>query len=213
MDSDTVWAHIDSQRAAVCELLAGLDDAQWRQRSLCDGWTVRAVAAHLTFAQSGLGELFLPLVRAGFRSNTMIRQTAVASDLTHEEIISRLRSFIGSRRHASVVSEKEPLIDLLVHTQDIAVPLGLDVTAPIDAATVAIDRVLQLNRRPVMRLRPPLHGVRLVATDTSWSHGQGAVLQGPIQWLLMHAAGRESAAATHLRVSEAPEPTPPKEIS
>lgn len=60
----------------------------------------------------------------------------------------------------------EPLLDVLIHAQDIAVPLGIDHPMPSEAAKVAIDRVLQLNRRPGVRLRRPLRGARLVATDT-----------------------------------------------
>ncbi len=194
MDSDTLWGHIDSQRWALCDLLAGLNEEQWQQPSLCDGWSVRDVAAHLTFAQASLGDMFVPLIKAGFRTNVMIGRTAVTSPLNHEEIISTLRGFRGTRRRVAVVSEKEPLLDILVHSQDIAVPLGIDHPMPADAAKVALDRVLQLNRRPAMRLRRPLRGVRLIASDTDWSHGEGESIKGPIRWLLMYAAGREIAS-------------------
>jgi uncharacterized protein (TIGR03083 family) len=199
VDSDTLWGHIDAQRAALCDLLAGLDDEQWAEPSLCAGWTVRDVAAHLTFAQARLGAMLVPFVTAGLRPDVMIRRTAVASPLSREEIISTVRGFIGSRRHVATVSEREPLVDILVHGQDIAVPLGLDHPMPVEAARVALERVLQLNRRPVVRLRPPLDGYRLVATDTGWCTGRGTLVEGPTRWLLMHAAGRE-VAARHLHI-------------
>lgn len=205
MDSDTIWAHTDRQRIALCELLAGLDDEQWRHPSLCEGWTVRDVAAHVTFAQAGWGELLLPMLRAGLRPGVMIRRTTAASPLSHPEIADSLRAFVGSSRHVAGVSEMEPLIDVLVHTQDIAVPLGIEHRIPLDASTAAIERVLQLNRRPGMRLRRPLRDVRLEATDTEWSHGRGALVRGLMQWLLMYAAGRE-VAALHLQVADSPDP-------
>ena len=34
----------------------GLTDDEWRQPSLCDGWTVKDVAAHLTLQQLGFGD-------------------------------------------------------------------------------------------------------------------------------------------------------------
>ena len=34
-------------------LLADLSEREWRRPSLCDGWTVRDVAAHLTLQQLG----------------------------------------------------------------------------------------------------------------------------------------------------------------
>lgn len=39
---------ITAERRRVADLLAGLDDEQWAAPSLCDGWTVREVGAHLT---------------------------------------------------------------------------------------------------------------------------------------------------------------------
>lgn len=195
MDDDTIWRHIDEQRAALCDLLETLDPEQWDRPSLCAGWTVRDVAAHLTFAQAHLTEVLGPMLRSGLRMNAMIRRTALESPLEHEEIIAALRGFIGSRRHVAMVSQKEPLVDVLVHSQDIAVPLGIDHPMPGDAAEVALERVLQLNRRPGMRLRPLLRGIRLVATDRGWEAGQGRAVRGPIRWLLMYAAGRDAALA------------------
>jgi uncharacterized protein (TIGR03083 family) len=192
MDRDVIWRHIDTQRAAAAEILEGLTEEQWAQPSLCDAWTIRDVAAHLTFAQVRLREILLPVLRAGFRSNVMVRDTALRSPLSHSEIIAKLRSFIGTRQRAPFVSEREPLIDILVHTQDICVPLGIDHEPPSDAATTSIERIIQLNTGP-FRLRPPLRDVRLVATDADWWHGDGRVVEGPIKWLLLAVAGRDVA--------------------
>ena len=49
--ADAVWAAIDDQRARTADLLQQLTDEQWRRPSLCEGWTVRHVAAHLTLQQ------------------------------------------------------------------------------------------------------------------------------------------------------------------
>jgi len=56
--------------------------------------------------------------------------------------VTTLRGFIGSRRRAPFVSELEPLLDILVHFQDICLPLGIEHPMPIDAAAAAADRVL-----------------------------------------------------------------------
>ena len=82
-----------------------------------------------------------------------------------------------------------------MHTQDICVPLGIDHAMPLDAAVVSIDRVQSMPAP--FRLRPPFKGVRFEATDVDWSWGAGAVVSGPIQWLLLTVAGR-SAAHLHL---------------
>lgn len=196
MDSNTIWRHIDGERAALADLLQTLPQQAWEQPSLCDGWTVRDVAAHLTYSQVRIRDVAWPAVRTGFRYNAMISYAARRSPLTHEQIVATLRGFIGSRRRAPFVSEMEPLLDVLVHTQDICLPLEIDHPMPVDAAVAAADRVLSL--RGPMRLWDPPRGVRLVATDTDWAYGDGAAVTAPIRSHLLTLTGRRprSSGAT-----------------
>ncbi|MCY4725673.1 maleylpyruvate isomerase family mycothiol-dependent enzyme [Nocardioides sp. STR2] len=191
MDSDTIWTHIDTQRSALADILDGLPADAWEARSLCASWTVRDVGAHLALSHAGMRELLGAAVRSGFRYNAMVRDAAIRSPLGHAEIVQRLRGFVGSRRTVPLVSEREPLLDVLVHTQDICVPLGLDHPMPADAAVVALERVLWWSRR--MPIGPRLRDVHLVATDVAWQAGSGRRVEGPVQWLLLAAAGRAEA--------------------
>lgn len=196
MDSDTIWRHVDSERSALADILEALPDDAWRTPSLCDGWTVRDVAAHLTFSHAGLRDLLGPAVRAGFRYNVAVRDAAVRCPLGHDQIIDTLRGFVGSRRKVPGVSEREPLLDVLVHTQDICLPLDIDHPMPADAAVVALERVIWWSRR--VPLGPRLRDVHLVATDDAWEWGAGRRIEGPVRWLLLAASGRE-VAHQHLR--------------
>jgi uncharacterized protein (TIGR03083 family) len=159
MDSNEVWQHIDRERSRLADLLESLPEAAWEQPSLCEGWSVRDVGAHLTFSHARLRDVIWPALRTGFRYNAMVRYAAVRSPLTHEQIVTTLRGFVGSRRRAPFVTELEPLLDVLVHSQDICLPLGIDHAMPLDAAVAAADRVLTL--RGPMRLWEPPGGVRL----------------------------------------------------
>ena len=47
MDKATIWHHIHDERRSLAATLAGLDVDQWEQPSLCEGWTVKEVAAHV----------------------------------------------------------------------------------------------------------------------------------------------------------------------
>lgn len=192
MDTDTVWQHIDAERAWAAHLLESLPDEAWRRPSLCDGWTIRDVAAHLTFAHSPVHRLLWPALKAGFRYDKLIHDTAVRSTLTNREVVTTLRGFVGSRRRVPFITDVEPLIDVLVHNQDICRPLGIEHPMPPDAAAAAADRVLS-TPPPIRRWRPP-RGLRLVATDTAWSFGDGAELRRPMEDHLLALTGRGATA-------------------
>jgi uncharacterized protein (TIGR03083 family) len=190
VDSDTVWKHIDNERAWLADLLESLPEANWRHPSLCAGWTVRDVGAHLTFAHARVRDLLWPAVRAGFRYDAIVRDTALRSTLTHQEIVATLRSFVGSRRRVAFITDLEPLIDILVHSQDICEPLGISHPMPPDAAAAAADRVLS-TPRPIRRWTPP-QGVRMVATDVDWAYGAGDEVRKPMQSHLLALTGRQT---------------------
>lgn len=193
MDSETIWQHIDTERSRLADLLGSLPQSAWEQHSLCEGWSVRDVGAHLTFSHARLRDVAWPAVRTGFRYNEMIRYAALHSPLTHNQIVAMLRGFVGSRRRAPFVTELEPLLDILVHSQDICVPLGIEHPMPVDAAVAAADRVLSL--RGLMRLWDPPGGVRLVATDADWAYGDGVEKEAPIQSHLLTLTGRQRASS------------------
>jgi uncharacterized protein (TIGR03083 family) len=98
MHSDTIWRHVDTERAALADILEALPDDAWRTPSLCDAWTVRDVAAHLTFSHAGVRDLLVLAARSGFRYNAAVRDAALRCPLGHEQIVDTLRGFVGSRR-------------------------------------------------------------------------------------------------------------------
>jgi uncharacterized protein (TIGR03083 family) len=85
----------------------------------------------------------------------------------------------------------EPLIDVLVHGQDIAVALGRTRRMPTAAAAAAAQRAWDLWFP--FRARTRLAGFRLAATDTDWTVGSGAPIEGPIAALLLLVTGRDAA--------------------
>jgi uncharacterized protein (TIGR03083 family) len=188
MHSDTIWRHIDAERSWTADFLEALPQEDWARPSLCEGWTVRDVGAHLAFAQARVREILWPSLRAGFRYDVIIRDTAVRSPLTHEGIVTTLRGFVGSRRRAPFITDLEPLIDILVHTQDICRPLGVEHPMPLEAAAAAADRVLS-TPPPIRRWKPP-RGIRLVATDVDWSYGSGDDAPAPMASHLLALTGR-----------------------
>jgi uncharacterized protein (TIGR03083 family) len=205
-EADTLWLGIDDQRARTADLLEGLTEAQWDSPSLCEGWTVRHVAAHLTMQQQRWRDAFgflagHPRMLRSMGLNAFIHDSAVlrARDLSAQQIVEHIRRGIGSRRHNVIVTPLETATDILVHGQDIAIPLGLDLPMQTSLSTSAATRrwdtrdtwLASVNRRL------PLDAYRLVATDTDWSRGDGPEVSGPIGSLLLLLTGR-SAGLTRL---------------
>src|SRR4051794_9960497 len=108
-----------------------------------------------------------------------------AAALTTEQIIAEIRSGIGARRHNVGVTRLETLTDILVHGQDIAIPLGRHHDMPPEAAAVAAGRVLSMRWPPPLPSVRKVVGLRLVATDISWSVGEGPEVRAPMDEILL----------------------------
>jgi hypothetical protein len=92
-----------------------------------------------------------------------------------------------------VSNHRNVLFDVLVHGQDIAIPLGLRLPMPTDAAAESATRVWSMGW-PFWAERR-LRGLRFVATDLDWSVGSGRYVTGPIGAVLLLFTGRTATAA------------------
>jgi uncharacterized protein (TIGR03083 family) len=192
MDRDEVWQAIDAQRLRLTDLLEQLTDDEWRQPSLCGGWTVRDVAVHLTLAQARLPEALGDLIRARGGMKRAIREGAIRrAGMPTAQAIAEIRGMVGSQRHIQGVTYRETLIDILVHSQDIAVPLGRRLDLAPAATAFAATRVWRSGYPFWPRKR--LAGFALTATDIDWSVGEGREVHGPIEAILLVLTGRNVA--------------------
>ncbi|GAB2657801.1 maleylpyruvate isomerase family mycothiol-dependent enzyme [Kribbella swartbergensis] len=193
MTDDELWAAIDAQRLRTSDFLTTLAPDDWDRRSLCEGWTVRDVAAHLTLQQLTLADgLRMALRHPGSLNHVIQAAARDRARLPTERIIAEIRGMVGSRRHNVGLSPLETLIDIVVHGQDIAVPLGRSLPASAEVAATAASRVWDYRGGRLAKVFKPLpyDGLRLVATDTDWSIGDGAEIQGPVLALLLLLTGR-----------------------
>lgn len=196
MNTDEIWRCVDDQRIELASLLEGLTAEQWTAPSLCDGWRVRDVAAHLTHSHMHPARAIAEAVKSGFRFDAMISRLGREDRRSQAEIAAALRAMAGARRKVPGTSVQQPLIELLVHGQDITVPLGIDRSMPVDAALEAA-KTLSGMTFPV-NARRRLAGVRLVATDADFAAGGGpgddtgevTEVRVPIREIVMILAGR-----------------------
>lgn len=190
MNRDEVWSAISEHRLRLCDLLSELSEEELRRPSLCDGWTVRDVIAHLTLQQLTLGTLLGELVRHPAMSiNKATHDLACRrAERPAPDLIADIRSTAGSQRHNFGVTPLETLIDCLVHSQDIVMPLGRRLDLPPGAAAVAASRVWSIGWP--FHAAKRLNGFRLTATDADWSAGEGLPVQAPIAAILLVGSGR-----------------------
>lgn len=200
MDSEESWRVIAGQRLALADLLESLSPEEWERPSLCAGWRVRDVAAHVAMAPQVLSirAMAVEALRAGGRFHRLNHDVAVrhAESRPTERLVAELREHADSRRLPVVTSYRNVLFDILVHGQDIAVPLGRAHPMPPAAASAGASRVWSMGWPFWARRR--LRGVRLVATDVEWSAGAGAEVEGPVDALLLLLTGRVTAALPRL---------------
>jgi uncharacterized protein (TIGR03083 family) len=195
MDRERVWQAVAAERSGVAEMLAGLTPPEWERPSLCPGWRVRDVAAHLTLAPQGsVRTALVELVRARGNFSRMIYSTARrAAEEPVDRILERLRETASARRLPPGVTPATTLMDVLVHAQDMAIPLGRPHAMPAEMAAVAADRAWSMGWPFHARRR--LAGFRLVATDVAWSRGSGAEVVGGIDAILLLLTGRTAGLA------------------
>jgi uncharacterized protein (TIGR03083 family) len=188
--SDVIWSHVDDQRADLADLLALLTADQWATPSLCPDWTVRDVAVHLTQSTLSWTRMGAQAVRSGFRFNAMLARVAKEDTRHPEEIIAALHAMVGVRRRPPGTAVADPLIDVLVHGQDIAVPLGIDRPMPTAPAVIAAERLWAMGFP--FHARKRFAGVELQATDADFCVGSGRPVRAPIRDLVLALSGRNS---------------------
>lgn len=191
MNTDEIWRDIDQQRAGLADVLETLTPQQWVTPSLCEGWKVRDVAAHLTHSQMGPLRVVIEAARSGFRFDPMISRLATSDSRSQAQIVAALRGMVGSRKRIVGTKPLDPLTDVLVHGQDITVPLGIDRPMPPAAAAASADHLWRMTfpMKPANRVK----GIRLVATDTDFSAGEGYEIKAPIRDILMELTGRRTS--------------------
>ena len=198
MDVDEVWRHTHEQRRALASLLRDLSDEEWAVPSLCQGWTVRDVAAHVMRSATVTPvEMAVALVRFRGRYNMLVAEDARrAARRPVAELIADFERHEGSRRHPFGTTVTDPLLDVLVHTQDIAVPLDRPQAMPIEPAVVAARRAHRLGF--LFKDSARRRQVEVRATDADFAVGKGPLVEGPICAVLMLLTGRTAAAVPDL---------------
>lgn len=194
MANSDIWRYIGSERSDLADAWESLTPEQWSAGSWCEGWSVQDVAGHLVAsAEQTPPNFFKEFARAGFKFNVFAERGAkrCASAGTHE-LVRRLRARTTTRNHPPGPSSAM-LGEVVVHGQDIRRPLGMTHRSPEPALLMVADAWKKSDL--LIGSKSRIKGLRLTATDATWTHGDGPEVSGPLQSLVLAMTGRKQAIA------------------
>lgn len=183
----------------LADLLATLPQDAWDQPSLCEGWRVRDVVAHMAVGHTiSVPAFAAALVRHRLSTDEASFTLAVEYAEAHStrQVLARFREATAGRPRgaARFVPLRELFTDHLTHHQDIRRPLGLPRVIPSERALAALDSLPSLSGRIGSRAR--MAGLRVVATDVPFVHGAADLeVRGPAEALVLALTGRVEGLA------------------
>ncbi|MET9885234.1 maleylpyruvate isomerase family mycothiol-dependent enzyme [Streptomyces sp. NPDC006430] len=191
-------AAIAAERRELAAMLDGLSAKEWDAPTLCGGWRVREVAAHMTMGfRYSLSKTAWELIRARGSLHRMTDRCAHKDAAAHST--RELAAWLGDNAEhpwkPPVGGIEAALGHDVVHGLDITVALGLDRRVPEDRVRILLEGV---NARTLKFFGADLRDVELRADDLDWSFGTGTPLYGAAQDLLLLAYGRRLPPG-HLR--------------
>ncbi len=182
--------------AAVRDMAATLGevgDADWEEPSLCEGWQIRHVPSHLV-----TGYLFRPeqLEEAVAQVGSVpeaAKLGAIEFASTHEApaIVEAFERHAGQPEPtgiAAIIPPPDLFVDQVVHHFDVAIPLGLPAYVSEEQLAAALDTMPLIEG--FIGSRERARGLRLEATDLGWTWGDGPVVRGPAEAILLALSGR-----------------------
>lgn len=189
-----VRAVIADERRAIARDLAGLTPEQWTTPSLCAGWTIRDVVAHITVPMTVRPSA---AIRALLRERGSIDRTIASLTVERAKLpVERLLTDLEERAESTKVPPGAglwaPMTDLLVHGLDVRRPLGLKREVPDEPWRQALT-FLTGNRALGFVPRGRTTGIAIEATDVEWSWGEGSLLRGSAASLALALTGRTTA--------------------
>jgi uncharacterized protein (TIGR03083 family) len=181
---------ISAERRELAGVLGGLSAEQWQSPSLCAGWTVAHVMAHLTMPFRITEEEFARGMAEAHGQFTEFSDAVAARDsqLPQAELVAVMRDNIGNPWAPPGGGQPGALSHDLIHGLDMTWPLSITYPIPDGAMTTVLDLIA--GRDGANAFGVDLDGIELRASDLDWSSGAGAQAVGPSRDLLLLLARR-----------------------
>ena len=187
-----------AERSDFAGLLDELTPHQWSSPSLCDGWSVRDVAAHtIAYLSQSRVTLAVNMVRSGWNVDRLnARGLRDYVGISTDQLANIMRENVEPSGAGALYGGRVALVECLIHQQDVRRALGEPRAIPEERLRVSLDFA---RISPVIAGARRTRGVRLVATDVSWAAGSGPDVRGPAETLLFAMTGRIANVHDELR--------------
>ncbi|QNN53697.1 maleylpyruvate isomerase family mycothiol-dependent enzyme [Nocardioides mesophilus] len=187
MTDPQLWVAPTYDRLA--DLLAAEPVDTWDAPSLCEKWSVRHVVAHMTMPVRLTPTQFGAEMVAAGGDFTVLSDTVAARDasLPVADLLDQLRSPSLHAWQPPGGGAAGALSHAVIHSLDVTIALGRPAVAPTEATTTVLDQ-LTAAHGAVFGL--DLSGVRLEASDTGWSWGDGRLVRADSGSLVALLGGR-----------------------
>ncbi|GCB43515.1 maleylpyruvate isomerase family mycothiol-dependent enzyme [Streptomyces sp. NL15-2K] len=192
--ANDITTAIAAERTELADLFSELSPDQWQAPSLCVGWRVREVVAHMSMGfRYRTGRVLWELAKARGSLDRTTDRIARRDTARHadEQLAAFLRQHAHHPWRPPVGGVAAALGHDIVHGLDVTVALGVDRRVPEDRLRIVLDAV---DPRAFRFFGTDLDGVQLCAEDLDWTFGTGTPLYGRAQELLLIAYGRRLPA-------------------
>jgi uncharacterized protein (TIGR03083 family) len=191
MDKREARQDVRCERTELLAFLETLTPEEWEAPSLCTGWRVRDVVAHAVAYDRFAPSLVWHFVRSGFSVDRVNLRTAAAwSSRSIDELLARLRANVLPGGITRLIGWQVALQEAVVHQQDVRRPVGRPRTIPTERIVGVLECLV--DPPTLTGLQRRARGLRLEATDIGWAWGDGALVSGKGEAIMMALAGRES---------------------
>jgi uncharacterized protein (TIGR03083 family) len=189
-EREFVFSAVADERRQIANLVEELSDAQLAAPSLCVGWDIKTVAAHvLSTLTDGMSAFLRLAARRGSLARAIDELAQRHAQLAATEIASSIRRYADRPISPPLFGPLDPLADVLVHSGDMRIALAMPFDPALERARLALDFLTgrwPFGFVPLGRLK----GISLQCSDIDRGWGKGAVIRGPAAALMMSVAGR-----------------------
>ena len=173
----------------LADLLADGPADSWDAATLCEGWQVRHVVAHVTMPVRLTPEQFGEEMAAAGGDSGRLSDAVAERDgeLPLDDLLADLRSPTLHAWQPPGGGAAGALSHAVTHSLDVTVALDSPAVAPDDAVVAVLD---QLTAADGAYFGLDLTGVRLEADDADWAWGEGRSVRAGTGELVALLSGR-----------------------